>query len=178
MLKNATVPTTATSNGATACGVSVRARMRLPMSDYVRGRTTSLPTRKCLRRRDEEACGCAVKRGKGALSGKNGNFLCTTTCSGNSYPFHRAPCPSGYATTVRDKLAGIGFTLATVNPLGAQFLGHGGADLAITVFRANKRESRLVRYENTVSLPDIDDSTKATVCEINGTTRNRSIARM
>lgn len=40
-----------------ACGISVSARMPLPMSGYVREQTTSLPTRKCLRRRDEEAFG-------------------------------------------------------------------------------------------------------------------------
>lgn len=59
VLKNATTPTTATSNGALLAvyGVFVCARMPLPMSGYVRGRTTSLPTRKCLRRRDEEAFG-------------------------------------------------------------------------------------------------------------------------
>lgn len=85
--------------------------------------------------------GCTVKREKGTLNSKNGNFSGTTTCSGNSHLFHRAPCPSGYATTIRDKLAGIEFTLATVNSSGAQFLGHGGADLAITVFRANKRKA-------------------------------------
>lgn len=54
-LKNATMPTTATRRAA--CGVSVSARMPLPMSGYVREQTTSLPTRKCLRRRDEEAFG-------------------------------------------------------------------------------------------------------------------------
>ncbi|KYM91210.1 hypothetical protein ALC53_01622 [Atta colombica] len=42
---------------------------------------------------------------------------------------------------VWDKLTGIEFTLATVNPSGAQFLGHGEADLAINVFRANKRKA-------------------------------------
>lgn len=45
-----------------ACGVSVSARMPLPMSGYVRERTTSLPTRKCLRRRDEEAFGKRLRR--------------------------------------------------------------------------------------------------------------------
>lgn len=85
--------------------------------------------------------GCTVKGEKGILNGKNGNFSGATTCSGNSHPFHRTPCPSGYATTIRDKLAGIEFTLATVNSSGSQFLGHGGADLAITVFRANKRKA-------------------------------------
>jgi len=68
-------------------------------------------------------------------------FSNTTTCSGNSHPFHRALCPSGYASTVRDKLTGIEFTLATVNPSGVQFLGHGEADLAINVFRTNKRKA-------------------------------------
>lgn len=38
--------------------ICARARIyALLMSDYVRGRTTSLPTRKCLRRRDEETFG-------------------------------------------------------------------------------------------------------------------------
>ncbi|KAH0956408.1 hypothetical protein HN011_011123 [Eciton burchellii] len=92
--------------------------------------------------------GCAVKRGEGALGGKNGNFFGTTTCSGNSHPFHRTRrILRDTPAWVRDKLADIEFTLATVNPSGAQFLGHGGADLAITVFRANKRAGWFVtRY--------------------------------
>ncbi|TGZ46697.1 Uncharacterized protein DBV15_09143 [Temnothorax longispinosus] len=84
--------------------------MPLPMSGYVREQTTSLPTRKCLRRRDEEAFDARLKEKKGTLGGKSGNFSGTTTCSGNSHPFHRAPrrCPSGYlyASAVRDKLHG------------------------------------------------------------------------
>lgn len=120
--------------------------------------------------------GCVVKRGKGALGCKNGNFLGTTTCSGNSHPFHRASRLSGYATTVRDKLAGIGFTLATVNPSGAQFLGHGEADLAITVLQGKQTGKPPGSLRDTVSLPD--DSTKATFCEINRTDDEESIAHM
>ncbi|EGI62069.1 hypothetical protein G5I_09649 [Acromyrmex echinatior] len=151
-----------------AYSASVSTRMPLPMSGYVCEQTTSLPTRKCLRRRDEEACRCTLKVKKGSLGGKSGNFSGRTTCSGNSHPFHRALCPSGYASTVWDKLTGIEFTLATVNPSGAQFLGHGEADLAINVFRANKRkaacDSLKATFFNVLSLMKPQQDTSTSPC--------------
>lgn len=65
VLKNATAPTTATRRAA--CGVSVSARMPLPMSGYVREQTTSLSHAKVLtspRRRSvrEEIAGARQER--------------------------------------------------------------------------------------------------------------------
>lgn len=123
--------------------------------------------------------GCAVKGGKGALRGKNGNFLDTTTCSGNSHPFHRAPC------VLRDTLPRSG-----INSRALGLLWRPSILRAFSFWDMEEQISPLpfsgqtngkavwfvTRYR--VSPPNVDDSTKATFREINSTMRNRSIACM
>lgn len=76
--------------------ICARARIyALLMSDYVRGRTTSLPTRKCLRRRDEETFGKRLRSERAFFL----RFFVTFSRS----TFFLSPPPSSFARSFRSR---------------------------------------------------------------------------
>lgn len=89
--------------------------------------------------------GCTVKKEKGTLN-KNGNFSGTTTCSGNSHPFHRTPCPSGYAL-VRDKTRGHRVYFGDRQFFRRSISGTRRSRSRHYRFQDKQTESRPVRYE-------------------------------
>lgn len=120
--------------------------------------------------------GCGVKREKGILDGKNRNFSGTTTCSGNSHPIHRTPCPSGSATT----MSGINSRTSSLlwRPSILQALSFWDTEEQISPLpfsgQTNGKQPGSLRDTVPLQFDNVDGSTKATFCEINRT-RNRSI---